>query len=110
MKIALPVFGSRISNRLDYSENVLFVAIEDGAIQEQHSYHWAHANPLERIGILEQNGVDLLICDGITEFYANQFENSPIQVISWISGDVIEVLTRYLEGGLVQDKLTSEGA
>ena len=103
--IAIPVFGSRISNRLDYSEKVLFVAIEDGVILDQHFYNWAHANPLERVGILERNGVELLICDGITEFYANQFENSPIRVIPWISGDVNEVLRRYLAGTLIQHKL-----
>lgn len=105
----MPIFESRISNRLDYSENVLLVSIDNGAIRKRQSYYWARSNALERIDLLRQFGVDVLICDGITEFYANQFENSSIKVIPWISGEVDQVLTQYLAGTLARDKLTSEG-
>ncbi len=103
--IAMPIFESRISNRLDYSENVLVVVVENAAIRKRESYCWARANPLERIDLLKRLRVDVLICDGITEFYTNQFENSPIQVIAWVSGEVEDVLARYLEDKLVAPKV-----
>jgi len=107
--IAIPIFGSRISNRLDSSENVLLVAIEDGAIKKRESYYWALANPLEKIDMLRQFGVDVLICDGITEFCSNQLANNPIQVIPWVSGETEEVLAHYLEGKFSNKILMDEG-
>jgi len=103
--LAMPIFESRISNRLDYSENVLPVSVDNAAIRKRESYCWARLNPLEKIDLLKRLRVDVLICDGITEFYAHQFENSPIQVIAWVSGEVEEVLTRYLEDKLLAPKV-----
>lgn len=107
--IAIPVYGNRISNRLDCSKDVLLVYIENGRIDKRETYHWAQANPWEKIEMLLHLGVNILICDGITEFYANQLRNTPVKVIPWISGEVDEILVQYLEGNFVEDKLKSEG-
>jgi predicted Fe-Mo cluster-binding NifX family protein len=96
--IAIPVFGNRISNRLDSSENVLLVAIENDVIKKRESYYWALANPLEKIDMLRQFGVEVLICDGITEFCSNQLANTPIEVIPWVSGEIEDILIEYLAG------------
>jgi predicted Fe-Mo cluster-binding NifX family protein len=107
--IAVPIVGNRISNRLDCSENILLVSIEKGVIKKRETIRFVQANPTAKINMLVQLGVDVLICDGITEFYSNKLQNSPIQVIPWISGEVEEVLAQYLEGKLPKNKVTSQG-
>lgn len=108
--IAIPIFENRISNRLDCSENILFISIENGVVKKRQTFHWALAKPLEKINSLIHLGVNVLICDGITEFYSSQLKNTPIQVIPWVSGEVDDVLAQYLEGKLSANQtLTSKG-
>ena len=101
MQLAIPFFGNRISNRLDCSENFLFVSIQNGMIKKCKKIRVVQKKPSALVNILNQLEVDVLICDGITEFYAQQLENAHIQVIPWISGEVENVLSKYLEGKLI---------
>ena len=105
MQLAIPFFGNRISNRLDCSENFLFVSIENGIITKCKKIRVVQKKPSALVNILSQLEVDVLICDGITEFYANQLDNAHIQVIPWISGEVEDVIDRYLAGKLISKKI-----
>ncbi|MBC8179771.1 hypothetical protein H8E88_01490 [candidate division KSB1 bacterium] len=100
MKIAIPFFKKRVSNRLDSSENILIVSIKSGAIESRKKIRLIHSEPLMMINILTQLKVNVLLCGGITEYYAKQFTLSRIKVIPWISGELEEVLDLYLQGRL----------
>jgi predicted Fe-Mo cluster-binding NifX family protein len=102
-KIAVSVFGNRVSSRLDCSESVLLVSIDDKAIVQRQEMRWTHLNALEKIPFLHQEGVTLLICGGLTETCANLFQESGIQVASWVRGEVEEVLLQFLQGRLRTD-------
>jgi len=104
MQLAVPFFSNRISNRLDCSENFLFVSIENGIIKKCKKIRVVQKKPSALVNILNQLEVDVLICDGITEFYAQQLDNAHIQVIPWISGEVEDVLSKYLDGTLITYK------
>ena len=104
MQLAIPFFGNRISNRLDCSENFLFVSIENGIIIKCKKIRVLQKKPSALVNILNQLEVDVLICDGITEFYAQQLDNAHIQVIPWISGEVEDVMNKYLSGKLINHK------
>ncbi len=104
--IAIPIFDNRISNRLDCCENILLVSIENGEVTNREAFHWAQANPLEKINSLVHLGVEVIICDGLTEFYSNKLKDSPIEVVPWIHGQVEEVLARYLRGELSAEAVT----
>ena len=82
MKIAIPFFKNRVSNRLDCSENFLFVTIENGTIKSRKKIRVVKNRPSVLVNILGQLEVNVLICDGITEFYSKQLANTPIQVIA----------------------------
>jgi len=96
--IALPVFENRISNRIDCCDDILLISVENGTVRKRQIFHWALAKPLEKIDSLTRLGVDVLICDGITEFYTKHLADTPIQVFSWVSGTVEEVLKDFLNG------------
>jgi predicted Fe-Mo cluster-binding NifX family protein len=99
-KIAIPVFGSRVSSRLDCSECVLLVTIEDGNVVRRQETRWMHVNPLEKIRLLLQEGVDVLICGGLTETCANMLHDTTIEVIPWVRGEVEQILFQFTEGTL----------
>ena len=100
MKIAIPFFEDRVSNRLDSSENFLIVTHEKGIIKHRNKIRLVHSEPQMMINILNQLDVNVLLCGGITEYYAKQFTHSRIEVFPWITGELEEVLNLYLKGKL----------
>jgi predicted Fe-Mo cluster-binding NifX family protein len=100
MKIAIPFFRNRVSNRLDSSENILIVTLDKGTIKNQKKIRLVHNEPRMMTNILNQLEVDVLICGGITEYYAKRFAHSQIQVIPWVTGELDDVIKSYLTGRL----------
>ena len=101
---AISVFGHRVSSRLDCSETVLLVTIDNGAVIQRHEVRWAHLSALEKIPFLVREGVTLLICGGLTETCANVLHDSHVQVVSWVRGEVEDVLVQFLHGRLRTDE------
>jgi predicted Fe-Mo cluster-binding NifX family protein len=107
-KVAIPVFGSRVSSRLDCSESVLLLIIDDGTVLRRQETRWSHVNALEKIRLLVHEGVEVLICGGLTETCANMLHDTGIEVIPWVRGESEEVLTRYMHGALQTASLQQE--
>lgn len=108
MKIAIPFFSNRVSNRLDCCENFLIVTIEKGKIKSEKKIRLVKNRPALLANILAELKVDVLICGGITEFYTSQFNRTSIQVFPWIVGEVADVLNRYLQGKLINSSQSNE--
>lgn len=102
--IAITIFGTRVSSRLDCAEGVLLVTIADGAVKKREQVRLVQANPLEKINTLLQLGIDVLICGGVPEIYANKLGDSGVQVISWVRGEAEEVLSAFLAGKLAKTR------
>lgn len=98
--IAVSVFGNRVSSRFDCSDNVLLVTLDNGEVVQRQEIRWVHVNTLEKIRLLAQEGVSLLICGGLTETYSNLLHDSGIQVVSWVRGEVDDVLFQFQQGRL----------
>jgi predicted Fe-Mo cluster-binding NifX family protein len=99
-KIAIPVFGNRVSSRLDCSESILLVSIEEGKVVRREETRWTHVNPLEKVRLLIHEGVNVLICGGLTETCANMLHDTDIEVIPWVRGELEQVLVQFTEGSL----------
>jgi len=102
MKIAIPFFRNRVSNRLDSSENFLIVSLEKGFIKSRKKIRLLHSEPVMMVNILTQLDINVLICGGITEYYTKKFSRTRIQVIPWIIGDLEDVLDSFLQGRLAK--------
>jgi predicted Fe-Mo cluster-binding NifX family protein len=100
MKIALPIFGSRISPRFDYASFFLIVTVEEGKIIDRTEISVSDADCWRRIEAIRELGVESLICGGIDENSARILENHKIQLIPWIAGEVENTLKNYLKGNL----------
>jgi predicted Fe-Mo cluster-binding NifX family protein len=98
--IAIPVFGTRVSSRLDCSDSVLIVAIDAGTVLRRYEMRWTGASVPERIHRLVLEGVCILICGGLSSTCAHLLKENSIQVIPWVRGNVEEVLLEFLLGTL----------
>jgi predicted Fe-Mo cluster-binding NifX family protein len=100
--IAITIFGTRVSTRLDCAESVLLVTVDDSTVKKREQVRLVQTNPLEKINMLMQLGVEVVICGGITEICFNKFNDCGMQVIPWIRGEAEEVLSQFLAGKLAK--------
>ena len=98
--IAIPIFESRISVRLDCAEYIHLIKLERGVVKNRETMRLITANPLEKIKVLIKLNPDVLICGGLTEYCQNRLKNTDIQIIPWVRGNIEEILAQYLEGKL----------
>jgi predicted Fe-Mo cluster-binding NifX family protein len=99
-RIAIPVFENRISNRLDCSEHILLYFIEKDKIESYETLRLIQSSSSAKLSKLLELGIDVLICNGITDFYSRKLSESNVQVIPWIRGEVKEVICQYMNGEL----------
>jgi predicted Fe-Mo cluster-binding NifX family protein len=109
MKIAIPVFNTRISPRFDCAKKFLVVSLGSDSVDQQElaADTWS---PLERVHKLKEWGVNILICGGIDRFserLLNCFEN--LMVYSWVTGEAQDALTCFLKGKMESGLMIGEG-
>ena len=101
-KVAIPVFGGRISPVLETCLCVSVIEIEEHCEIGRDEIRLGGLGLQERLKIFQEAGIDILICGGISEYVYQLFENANIQVISGIAGDLEEVLQAFKNGRLEQ--------
>ena len=100
MKVAIPVFGARVSPRFDCAVGFLLGEVVDGELkrcEEVSALSWAAR---DRVKKLVELGVDTLICGGIDRVSATQCSVQGVRVYSWITGDAVDALESLLSGEL----------
>ncbi len=97
MHVALTVWEGRISPLFDATRMLLVAGIKDCKVTESHYELLECDSALSRAERLNDLGVDVLICGGISEAFANLIEAKGIKLIPFSSGDVDEVLDDYLK-------------
>jgi predicted Fe-Mo cluster-binding NifX family protein len=96
--LIIPLFGSRISPRLDYAEHFQLLSIENRKIVKQESIKIITNNRLERINRIIRMKPDIVICNGLTERCYIELTKSNIKIIPWIQGEIEEALQNYFTG------------
>jgi predicted Fe-Mo cluster-binding NifX family protein len=98
--LAIPIFGTRVSSRLDCSDSVLIVTVDAGIVVRRHEMRWTDASIPERVHRLVVEDVCILICGGLSNICAHLLKDNNIQVIPWVRGNAEEVLLEFLLGTL----------
>jgi predicted Fe-Mo cluster-binding NifX family protein len=98
--IAISVFGSRVSVRLDSTEYIMLFSVENGFIKDREKVYLYQTNPLGKINKIKKLMPNILICGGLTETYKNMLLENNIKIVPWICGDTEDVLSQYLAGKL----------
>jgi predicted Fe-Mo cluster-binding NifX family protein len=108
MKIAIPIFGNRISPRFDFSPEMWIINVEGGRVVQQEKLPTAHLNLPQRLEQITSNGVNQLICGGIDGFCQNQLGGRGIDIVQDVMGDAEIVFDLFMKGRL-QPGLYCEG-
>ena len=109
MKIAIPLFGSRVSPRFDCARRILLVTVEDNEVVEKKEVWAGRWNLLQRVIRLTELGIDTVICGGISNFSVRLLTSNGIRVVSWITGEAEEAIKLLLKGQLKPGVIKSVG-
>lgn len=97
MKIAITCWGSRVSPLFDTTRKVIIIDIDASGIQSSGEVDISLVKPFFRAGFLQDMGVEVLICGGISECYHQQLSALKIKVVPWISGEIDEIISEYVK-------------
>jgi predicted Fe-Mo cluster-binding NifX family protein len=97
MKMALTVWGNRISPVFDAANMLLVVEIENTQIINRHYEAFYPELPTRLVVRLAEMNVAILICGAISEMPANILEANGIKLIPFITGDACEVIDAYVK-------------
>jgi predicted Fe-Mo cluster-binding NifX family protein len=100
MKIAIPIFGNRISPRFDFSPEMWIITVENGKLVNQKKLPIANLNLPQRLEQVTSNEVDKVICGGIDGFSRNQLGSRGIDVVQDVIGDAEVVFDLFMKGRL----------
>ena len=100
MKVAIPLFDSRVSPRFDFASKLLIAVVENKKVVERKEYPLANLHPIRRTALICEIGVNILICGGISSFSERLLIGNGIDVIPMVQGEVEEVINLFLNGKL----------
>jgi len=100
MKIAIPVFQTKISPRFDSTQGFVLLQIEKRNVtnrEELPTIDWPSSAKIKQLVDL---GVDTVICGGIDLESMQQLNFNGIKIYSWITGEIEDAVIRFLNQGL----------
>ena len=100
MKIAIPIFGNRISPRFDFSPEMWIVEVEKDEVVREEKLSTGNLNIPQRLEQITSNGVDRVICGGIDGFSRNELGCRGIDVVQDVIGDAEIVFDLFMKGRL----------
>ena len=98
MRLALPMFGEKISPRFDCAARLLIVEVQGGAIRGRREESIEQIHRQSRIGFLLERKVNVLLCGGIRRRDYFSFVNAGIDVYAGLTGEAEDVLEAFLNG------------
>ncbi|MDY6973605.1 MAG: NifB/NifX family molybdenum-iron cluster-binding protein [Thermodesulfobacteriota bacterium] len=109
MKIAIPVWEGKVSPVFDTASRLLVFQVEDKKETSRFETYLNEQDLAKRRVRIQDLGVDTLICGAISRHFRRMIMASGINVISWISGSLEDVLDAYLNGNLFHSKFLMPG-
>jgi predicted Fe-Mo cluster-binding NifX family protein len=98
MKIAIPLFGNRISPRFEFSPEIWIIELNDGEVQSEERFPTNNLSLPQRLDQLALNGVNKIICGGIDGFSLNLLGSRGIDVIHNVVGEAQKGFNLFLRG------------
>jgi predicted Fe-Mo cluster-binding NifX family protein len=105
MRVAIPHHDGEVAPCFEYSAHFTVFSISRNRVIAQMDFILQSRKELDRVRLLRDQKVAVLICSGIQDALEGLLSAAGIRVFSWISGPVSEVLNLFLE-----NKLTSGSA
>jgi predicted Fe-Mo cluster-binding NifX family protein len=100
MKVAIPLFGSRVSPRFGCESEILIVDVEEHQEINRQKLSTVGLGVPQRMSLLSSLSVDTLICGGIDTFCLRSLSAKGFRVIPGVIGEADEALRYFLSGKL----------
>ena len=97
MKLAMPVFNSKISPRFDQAQGFVLMETEGSRVvskERMSTPEWSVTAIMKQLVNL---GIDTLICGGIDRASMQYLSFHSIKVYSWVTGEVDDAVTCFLD-------------
>ena len=100
MRVAIPHFGESVAPCFEYCSTMAIFVIEDGKVVSQMDFPLETRVPFDRVRLMKLEQVDVVVCGGVQDYLEDILRESGIEVISWVSGTVADLLGRFVAGAL----------
>jgi predicted Fe-Mo cluster-binding NifX family protein len=98
MKAAFAVWNDRIAPVFDTARRICLVEADAGRIVHKAYEPLTDNLPVRRALLLSEFGVDTLICGAISKSLSEIIASHGIRVISFVAGDLHEMIKTWLAG------------
>jgi len=102
MRVAIPLFGTRVSPRCLYSDKTMLVKVTDNRVVSRKIIETISISEEERLSRLLDLGIDIFVCGAIDEEFIEKADSYGIRVICNVAAEVEEILSA-LTGGYLKD-------
>ena len=109
IRVAIPIWSSRVCTVFDFAQRLLIVDLEGGKELRQKEYTLENIPPLIRASRLLHLNAQILICGAISKPLRFVADNYGIQVHPFITGKTREVIHAWLEGNLKDEAFIMPG-
>ena len=109
MRIAVPIWGDKISPVLDTASTLLIVDVEDQREASRFETYIDEQELHRRCLRIQGLDVDILVCGAISLPFLRLLAASGIDIIYGISGNPEDVLKAYLDGTIYHTKFLMPG-
>ena len=97
MKIAIPYFQGRISPVFDAASHFYLIEVKNDKEFSRKNFDFIGNEIFTKAQMLSKLGVDVLICGAISKVQENILRNNGIRLLTFICGDVEEVLEAFIQ-------------
>ena len=109
MRIAIPIWGNKISPLLDTASRLLIVELGAEGETSRYQILLDEANISRRSLRIRSLNIDTLICGAVSRPFFRMLLSAGIDIIPDISGDPENVLKAYLNGDIFHSKFMMPG-
>lgn len=109
MKVAVTVWGDRVSPVFDSARNLLIAEIENAQVARTSYQRFDPEMVSQLARMLRAQGVDAIICGAVSEAPATLLEGAGFELIPFIAGDVDQVLKNFIKKKPVWKELIMPG-
>lgn len=96
MKIAIPMFHTKISPRFDQAQGFLLLEIENAGVIARENLNTKDWSVLSKMKYLVALGVDTLICGGIDRASLQYLNARGLNIYSWVTGEAEDAVSCFL--------------
>jgi predicted Fe-Mo cluster-binding NifX family protein len=88
VRVAIPTFEGDVAPRFCFAREALVVDLEAGLETRRLSLPLPEGGYPDRLRVLQDNGVGLLVCDGFNRAFLAEAERAGVHVVWGISGSI----------------------